>query len=652
MGKPFEKELRQLTQTYEWAKGDRENSAEVEKAANALRSTFHLPLIAVGSGGSFSAAELQATLHRSFLGSMAMAVTPLEMISVIPEDGKVSIWMLSASGNNIDIRRAFQHAALMEPESINAVVGRKESKLSQLQKRYEYTNVFEYPIPSGKDGFLASNSLLAHVVLLYRFYSQLGVCSRKLPPTIEELISQAMPKSPSLTVIQEKTDSIWKQKVIHIIYSNRLKSVAIDIESKLIEAGLGSVHLADMRNFAHGRHHWFDKNPEGSGLLFLSTTDEQELAEKTRKLFPVSIAKEHLTFTDLDGIELIAGIVLSLYIALWRGRIFDIDPGQPGIPDYGYKIYNLTAKSGFISSIKKEMVASRRKSKATIQLAKQPDWLKAYRQFSRRLSKQIYHGLVLDYDGTVVDSRNKENPPNTDICREFNRLLACGLTLGFATGRGKSIRQALQCREAIDKKYWDKVIIGYYNGAEIGYLSDGKCPNSSFDTGYCFNQVLEYVNQSLKDMGSECKITPRGHQVTIETKSLISVTHLWSVVCEAIKKNINCELSVVRSTHSVDILAPNITKTAVVDHIVSLCGKGSSILVIGDQAQWPGNDFDLLSGKFSLSVNEVSASINTGWNLCSGGVRGPQGTLEYLRKIECNKGQARIRYSSGGRAHE
>lgn len=56
----------------------------------------------------------------------------------------------------------------------------------------------------------------------------------------------------------------------------------------------------------------------------------------------------------------------------------------------------------------------------------------------------------------------------------------------------------------------------------------------------------------------------------------------------------------------------------------------SRILCIGDKGRWPGNDFDLLSEPFSLSVDEVSSDPVTCWNLAPAGYRGIQATLYYL----------------------
>lgn len=638
MGKPFSKELEQLGQTYEWAL-----SANISRPISELKSSYSYPLLAVGSGGSYSAAELQATFHRHFFKSIAMAVTPVEMIAALPSDGRASVWVLSASGNNIDIRRAFQHAALMEPKSVCALVGREQSKLSLIQKRYHYTNVYEYPMPAGKDGFLASNSLLGFATLIYRIYLSASNTSQQFPSSLEALMARALPEYEDLESIELALESVCKQRTVHVVYSESYKSIAIDIESKFIEAGLGSVHLADVRNFAHGRHHWFDKNQENSAILFLSSEQDRVLAKKTLDLLPDTLAKQLVTIADLNGLELLAGILLSLYVTNWRGIFFGIDPGRPGVPDYGSKIYRLGANAGFASSIRKEDIASLRKLKSGPRQLDLKEWTQSYRQFLRRVSKQRFHGLVLDYDGTLVDGRHRGKPPSEEICQELNRLLAAGLAIGFATGRGKSIRNELQSSGAIEKRYWNKVIIGYYNGSEIGYLADNDCPEQTTKAEGCFDGIEEKIEQALGMGNQEVTITSRKFQVTIETGEPMPEALLWDTVCGAIENHYSNDLVVARSSHSVDILPRKVSKRAVVERIEAESDSDSVVLTIGDRGRWPGNDSTLLSTKFSLSVDEVSSSQDSCWNLCPAGVRGPQGTLYYLKRIECSDGLAIFR---------
>jgi len=58
---------------------------------------------------------------------------------------------------------------------------------------------------------------------------------------------------------------------------------------------------------------------------------------------------------------------------------------------------------------------------------------------------------------------------DNEITFELNRLLKAGITIGIATGRGQSVREDLQ-NTITNKSYWKNIVVGYYNGSDIGYL--------------------------------------------------------------------------------------------------------------------------------------------------------------------------------------
>ena len=86
MGKPYELELKLLSHTYELAV-----SQDIEKLTRAIKSAAHLPLIAVGSGGSLVAAENMVICHQNNLGGLARAVTPHELISALPKNNHAHV---------------------------------------------------------------------------------------------------------------------------------------------------------------------------------------------------------------------------------------------------------------------------------------------------------------------------------------------------------------------------------------------------------------------------------------------------------------------------------------------------------------------------------------------------------------------------------
>lgn len=634
MGKSFSSEIQALGDTYNWALDQ-----NLDKFSRGIKNSCHLPLISVGSGGSYSSAELHATLHRTFFHSTSQAVTPTGLTLSLPSNGRAAVWFLSASGNNIDIRRAFQHAALLEPRVVCGIVGRKSSKLKQLSEKYQFTDCFEYLLRSGKDGFLATNSLLGFSILIYRAYCAATGKRESLPPTIDALLNGAIKGENSLSKIEQSLHELTKQKTLHVLYSPKFACAAIDIESKYIEAGLGSVHIADIRNFAHGRHHWFDKNPLDCGVLCITDSDDEDLALRTLNLLPQDIPSKNLCFVQDNGTELLSGILFSLYLTNWRGLYVGIDPGRPGVPDYGSKIYRLTAKSGFVSSVTKSNAAVRRKCVTGVGSdASRLRWGAAYKNQLSKLSKASFGGVVFDYDGTLIADCDRGSPPSEELCSELIRLLESGIVIGMATGRGKSIRKELQQDNAIPREFWDRVIIGYYNGADIAYLCDCSSPDSENKvTGELVEvKKLLAMNPTISELNPT--ITYRKNQITIESNAITAETFLWDTVQDQLSCFPKINVSVTRSSHSVDILNPHICKSAVIDAVVSKLEKGRSVLTIGDRGRWPGNDFALLNNDYSLSVDEISSREDRCWNLSRAGIRGPQATMEYLKRITCSKG--------------
>ncbi len=642
MGKRFDKELEQLEDTYKWAMG-----VDVSEISWVVRNSCGLPLLSVGSGGSLSAAEFQALLHRTLFSSVGQAVTPLEVISMLPRNREVAVWFMSANGDNIDISRAFKHTILHEMKFVSALVCREESKLNELSTEYQYTKCFQFSIPSGRDGFLATNSLLASLVILYRAYGNAINEVNKtigLSKTLNALIRKCLVNFSGLKDIEKTAARLWNKKSIHVLYSPDLKPAALNIESKFTEAGLISSHLADIRNFAHGRHNWFSKHEADSSVIGLSTNNDYKVIEKTLGLLPKTVPKMHISFNYLGGAEVIVGIVLSMHLTNWLGKKRETDPGRPGVPPFGSKIYSLRTNPGFITSINKKKAAIERKRKlAPLNYGNRNEqlWDDAHNRFTRRLAAANIGGVVLDYDGTVVDSDKRWNPPGESIADELIRLIEENVIIGFATGRGKSIRNDLQ--QAIPKRLWGKILIGYYNGAELKRLSN----NTDLRTTSGPIPELKLLFTKLKDnifLSSVADIKGKKYQLTVKSKENkpLSETFLWDLVQDELHQYLEHGEQILRSSHSVDIIAKSVSKLCVVEAIKQNIQKNSEILNIGDRGRWPGNDAELLKEPLSLSVDEVSYSPETCWNLCPSGIRGAQGTLYYLRRLKRKNGAMRF----------
>jgi hydroxymethylpyrimidine pyrophosphatase-like HAD family hydrolase len=414
---------------------------------------------------------------------------------------------------------------------------------------------------------------------------------------------------------------------------------AIDLESKFTEAALGSLHYADWRNFAHGRHHWLAKRGEQSAIIALIGDDDERLAERTLALIPDDVPVSRIKLPGPPPAVALGALVASLQITGWAGEARGIDPGQPGVPEFGRRLYSMRpTRSAKVRTGGAKIAAIERKalaSYATLTKRGQSTfWDDAYRDFDSKLREATFVGAVLDYDGTIVDARMRTLPPAEDIVRVLIRFIENGFTLAIATGRGKSVRTAL--REALPETLWSSVRVGYYNGLEIAPLDDDKMPHSTSRPSRALAAVASRL-RAQPEVALCAEQTDRAHQVTLEPRHVLREDHLWLLAQQAILSE-GGGVHVVRSSHSIDIIEAKRAKGAVVDAVRQSVGDGA-ILCVGDRGRWPGNDYELLAEPFSLSVDEVSLDPTTCWHLGPAGSRGPSVLRNYLEKLQLRNGR-------------
>ena len=526
-----------------------------------------------------------------------------------------------------------------EPNCLLVACACKGSPLSKIAYQYEYVNMFEFELPTKRDGFLATNSLLAFSILFTRAYNRIFNTAEGLPKELWQLIAGISSTDKFLEQIGSKLEELLDRKYIVALYGQSTMPAALDLESKFTEAALGVIQLADYRNFAHGRHHWLAKHGNNTAVLSLSSDRDTELSQKTLALLPTHIPRAEFSFSGSYNVSSIAALVTVFHIVGLAGKARGIDPGRPGVPQFGRRIYSLRPSKLLASGRRPNIMSASiaRKVCASPGMLGEVDrlkhWRNAYKSFMRDIKKTSFSAIVFDYDGTLCDRKNRFGTLTEDIAEELIRLLEAGIAIGVATGRGKSARQAL--REVIPIQYWHRLLLGHYNGSDCGLLADDNHPDGT--------EVPSPELASIADILSNddwiiraTSINVRKSQITIGLNNKVPFESLWSHVNEIVHQHSSPGTRVVTSSHSIDVLAPGVSKK----HLVSMvktryCDTQSfHVLVIGDQGCWPGNDFELLSEPLSLSVDRVSSSKTTCWNIAPAGIRGKQATLYYLRFIE------------------
>ena len=357
------------------------------------------------------------------------------------------------------------------------------------------------------------------------------------------------------------TAPLWVRPTTVVLHGRATRIGAIDLESKFTEAALGHLQVADYRNFAHGRHHWLAKRGATSGVLAFITESDREIAERTLEAIPSDIPQARVVFEGRPNTVALASLLAALRLSGWAGSSRGIDPGRPGVPEFGRKLYRMplsaprreTEVPGLgqreSASISRKAGVGVSRLAASGELA---SWRDAYSAFTRRLCEGRFVGVVLDYDGTVVDARDRFVPARPRIATELLRIAQSGALIGVATGRGASVRRDLQ--KCLPRSIWPRFVIGYYNGADIAALDDDGAPDGSHNVCAALEGLADAL-RSQAELATSVRQHDRRFQITLEAIRPISEERLWTLVSDIVRQAGNDEISLTCSSHSIDIIS-------------------------------------------------------------------------------------------------
>ncbi len=338
MGRPYEEELGLLHETYQWA-----SNADIEELVSPLSACIGLPLVAVGSGGSLSVANFASLLHQTTVQQVAKSMTPLELATFAGVSKESLTLFLTARGQNPDIIGTLKRVIAADPTRCLVVCFQRDSPIAQVARENGHVDVAEFDSPVGKDGFLATNSLLAFCVLLYRAYQAIFPVLDTLPKSFHDLLGAKSREDLRALLCDEALSRIWERETLIVLHGPTTQPAAIDLESKFTEAALRNVQIADYRNFAHGRHHWLAKRLDKSAVLAFVSDDDRRLAGNTLNLLPKETPIVEIDTKRAGPSSAVSALVHGLSLVSSAGRAAGIDPGRPGVPEFGRKLYNLKA---------------------------------------------------------------------------------------------------------------------------------------------------------------------------------------------------------------------------------------------------------------------------------------------------------------------
>jgi len=627
LGKPYADELDGLSSTVKWC-----FEQSVDSLQRYLSRWVGEYACFVGSGGSYSAAYAAAELREIAHGSPSRSLTPMELSAKARFTPRSKVMLLTAEGRNPDILAAASYA-MQSDMACAALTLTTDNPLTNWASESGATRIFAYGMPWGKDGYLATNTLIATVVLLHRAF---------FPEARGKAFLEALFEDAALWGLRDRfrRDSRlegMKGCNLIVLHDPMTKSFAIDLESKLSESAMAKVEVADYRQFAHGRHLQLASTDERIAVIAACSAESQPLAQATLKLFPASVQVFELEVPGEEPDELVvAGLVMATLLTEAIASVMQRDPGQPSVPEFGRAIYRLDSSqfhAGPPVPFNRHRLAALRKfdhrkvtdeelSTATV----------AAEAYAAKMQAARFKVIISDFDGTLCNAEERYQGMCSKTAVELTRLMDEGLVLSVASGRGDSLQDSL--RRAFAPEYHPNIWVGYYGGSLIQSLDDRfERPEGNRD----FNELLRWLGTTA--YYSRVPIvenTVRGGQLTIKVSSpeesrklrLALRTHLnqqglqdWRVYC---------------SGHSIDVLDAQTSKKNVVKAVAQNIGINplTEALRLGDSGDEEGNDYELLSEGCSLSSERVSASLIACWNIAPSGCSQAVATRYYLKNLQ------------------
>lgn len=610
--------------------------------ADRLRAGAGRRTIAVGSGGSLvSAAFISRCRATLGLGPTTVA-TPMELVLGDLDARGADVWLSSAGAANPDVEAAYRHCIEQGAERLTLLTTKADGHVAISVAGRPEGQVVVLPVSDPKDGFLATHSLVATTTALLLAANELSE-QPDATGVLEALLTGSSLALAAGSDARQVLNGFHPGDTLLLLHDPQAAAVAILLETSLWETGIAPVQRVDFRNFAHGRHVWLARHPERTFVLALTARESREVWNWISTAVPLDVRRGALDLGNAGRLRTAIGVAAGLALIDELGRLTEIDPGRPGRGDFAPAIYEHRGLVDLVDELTPDVMHKRAANLHADPAGDLGVCLYAAGRARRdRLGAAKFQALALDYDGTVVTTGDRFSPPRDEIIAELVRLLEGGMRLGIATGRGGSAGDAI--RAALPGHLHAQVLMGYYNGAHLLPLStrvEESPPAEDEDVA----SVAAWLAASRLNAGYRTKVGPA--QITIECGGSEAARFSAELAGHpAFKAG---RLKIVRSQHSVDVVATSTTKLRVVAALSGQTGDAlADVLAIGDSGAPLGNDHELLSSPMSISVDRVCGDVEGCWTLFGDGVAGPDALHRILRAIEVDSGLGHLNLRSLG----
>jgi hydroxymethylpyrimidine pyrophosphatase-like HAD family hydrolase len=601
----------------------------VSDLASAILCGGDRPTVLIGSGGSAISANFFSLCRSTFSFSRSAIETPMQFVSGMSGLQGNDVWLFTAGAENADVMAAVQSAYRRGAAKIYMITRNSDGRAVRYLKELG-GDIFSVPVSEEKDGFLATHSLMATVAtLLLAFDSITEVPSggKIIDRFVAEISSEL--EADVRNQYLEAFSSLRNDDTLLVLSEPQLSSISTLIDTSVWEAAICNVQSTDFRNFAHGRHTWLQHRPNRTFVLALTGQDLPSIHESILSLIPAGVRRTQVNFGNCGRFENAVGLVRGLIMIEAMGSAVKIDPGRPGVGIFGRNIYEdealLSASRSIVSAVRHKYAFFQKQDTVGNSLALLSEF---HRKRLTSLETQVFGGIVLDYDGTIVSTDDRRKPPVESIRSQLIRLHDLGVKVAIATGRGGSAGD--QLRQVFDLGAHQEILMGYYNGAYLQTLDvdikvDRPNPNEDIDAAIAW---LDDNPQFFKRYESP----KRGLQVTIQKADLVSPKLFFEAVSAIPLVTSNC-LQLNGSAHSFDIVVSGTSKLDVVKAVGLKIKPGSAVLCLGDSGSIIGNDHDLLSHPCGISVDAVCGGPDGSWSVYGYEKSGPDALLAILSSL-------------------
>lgn len=601
-------------------------AADVRELTGWLKNGIGRVAYAVGSGGSAISAEYFAHCRRTLNSAPTVIQTPMEFALNAVDLKDADVWLFSAGGENADILSTAETLRHNRPAQVVCVTAKPQSRL---QAHFEgFMEVAAHAVEvADRDGFLSTHSLIGTITALLKASD--GTLPSPVPGLMEAWADEAS-KRLSAEYRQDIRKALVNPKTsdtVIVIADPRLAAAAVTIDTCLWEAAICPVQRTDFRNFAHGRHAWLHTRGKDTIIVALTGIDTAKSWHAIKSEIPAELRTLEFSLGNCGRYDCALAIVDCMALVEAWGLATAIDPGKPALGQFADAIYDDTS---LLDNMSRRTSAGRQK-RIALTLRDTPDFrghdlIAHEEELRKRFENAAFGAVVLDYDGTVIPTSNRDAEPGEDVVQELTRLLENGVKLGIATGRGGSVGRAL--RKVLPEKYHTEIAVGYYNGGKLTSLDETFDDSTLGEPFASLMAAMEWLNAKI---GVDVeKIRSNKYQLTVFKRDM-PMSGFASMFAEAFPDG---ELKLTESDHSFDILPASACKTNVVKTLESRMDGSLATICLGDSGGYWGNDFILLGGPFGVSVGQVCDRTDTCWPFFGADINGPQALVRILRALQ------------------